>query len=446
MIRTPMANQRQVRLLGIGLAIASIGVAACVPASNETQGQRSFESKAPTASTGPSAANAPSATSAITLGGSLRLGLDWGRAPAVERPDEAFDFGAAGTMAPAIDPNTAGHPGHFPGQAIMSDVVVSASTLVAVGYVYPGWRPIAWTSPDGISWSLHQLPGDDYTFAVSVAAGPHGSLVAVGRTGTSPAAWTSMDGLNWESRTVPILGSGQTAERMTTVLATSRGYVAGGSVGPELFERHARFWLSPDGSRWQPVPDDATTFADAEVRSIVPFDTGYVAIGSLGTGERVTGSLVWTSIDGKRWVRHDDPALATGKAVSLVVSSMNELVAVGSDTNDHEALVWTSADGQDWREVPGEPSRQYYGKIRMTDVTSVGDQLLGVGNFVGVQFGTATAWVSRDAVHWEQSPEVPVMEQGEPYAVVPAGPGAVAVGSFGAPDNYIPTVWLSPAR
>ena len=43
-------------------------------------------------------------------------------------------------------------------------------------------------------------------------------------------------------------------------------------------------------------------------------------------------------------------------------------------------------------------------------------------------------------------PETPVMEQGEPYAVVVAGTGAVSVGSVGAPDNYIPTVWLSPAR
>ena len=38
------------------------------------------------------------------------------------------------------------------------------------------------------------------------------------------------------------------------------------------------------------------------------------------------------------------------------------------------------------------------------------------------------------------------MEQGEPYAVIAAGPGAVLVGSVGAPDDYISTVWLSPPR
>jgi hypothetical protein len=30
-------------------------------------------------------------------------------------------------------------------------------------------------------------------------------------------------------------------------------------------------------------------------------------------------------------------------------------------------------------------------------------------------------------------------------AVTRGGPGLVATGSFGAPDNYIPTIWLGEA-
>ena len=52
------------------------------------------------------------------------------------------------------------------------------------------------------------------------------------------------------------------------VVAGPDGFVAGGSVGPELFERHARFWTSPDGAAWTPAPDADAAFADAEVRSI----------------------------------------------------------------------------------------------------------------------------------------------------------------------------------
>lgn len=350
-------------------------------------------------------------------------------------------------MAPAFGPGTAGHPGHFPGQAIMADVVATTSGgLAAVGYVYPGWHPVAWTSRDAIDWSVHELGTVDFTFPVGLAVGAGGTIVAVGRTGASPTAWTSPDGATWQQHGVTILGDGRVAERMTTVVATPDGYIGGGSVGPELFDRHARFWRSPDGVTWQPVPDEPTGFADAEVRSIVRFGAGYLAIGTLGTGQRVTGSVAWTSPDGVHWSREDAPDLLKGRAVSLVEAPSGGLVAVGSDLEEHEALVWTSPDGRSWSLVAGESSRQYYGKIRMTDVTAVGDELVGVGNFVGVQFGTGTAWVSRDAIHWQQSTEVPVMEQGEPYAVVAAGPGAVAVGSFGAPDNYIPTVWLSPAR
>jgi hypothetical protein len=36
--------------------------------------------------------------------------------------------------------------------------------------------------------------------------------------------------------------------------------------------------------------------------------------------------------------------------------------------------------------------------------------------------------------------------QGEPQAVIPDGSGYVATGTVGAPDNYIPTVWLSPSN
>ena len=52
---------------------------------------------------------------------------------------------------------------------------------------------------------------------------------------------------------------------MTTVVASDSGFVAGGSSGPELADRHAAFWTSADGSTWHAVPDDPGAFANAEV-------------------------------------------------------------------------------------------------------------------------------------------------------------------------------------
>ena len=82
----------------------------------------------------------------------------------------------------------------------------------------------------------------------------------------------------------------------------------------------------------------------------------------------------------------------------------------------------------------------------MTDVAAVGDTVVAIDDDQGLQRGTATSWVSADGFHWERARTAPVQEQGEFYAITPGGPGLIAVGSFGAPDSYVPSVWLSPAR
>jgi hypothetical protein len=395
-------------------------------------------SSEPTASALPSPAGAPA------------LGLDWGRADDVERPEEAFALPSPGqSFAFSLGGNRSGHPLHFPGQAMMADLAVLPSgRLASVGYVFPGWHPTAWISDDaGSTWALRPIADTEFTFPVAMAVGRDGGVVAVGRSGSVPLSWTSADGTTWEPHRVATLGDGSVAERMTAVVAMPEGgFIAGGSVGPELLERHALFWRSADGVVWEPAPDNAATFADAEVRAIIPFDDGYVATGVTGSVQEITGSVAWTSRDGAAWTRIDDPALQAGRAVALVNAPFGGLVAVGSDRTEDEALAWRSADGRSWTLAPSEESRQYHGKIRMTDVTAVGDELIAVGNTVGLQRGVASAWVSGDGLHWEKARDAPIQQQVELYAVVPAGSGVVSVGSFGAPDDYIPTVLLSPAR
>ena len=320
------------------------------------------------------------------------LGVDWARAVSVERP---VNFEAD----PSASAYTGTHPIlRIPGQATMADVVgLPDGGFAAVGYEPPGWVPAAWTSADGANWSIHEMGTTGFTFPVALALGADGTLVAVGRSGQAPTAWTSVDGISWEQHSVPVPGDSGVAERMTTVVAGKRGYVAGGSVGPELFERHARFWTSADGIDWQPVPDDPAAFATAEVRAITTFGDGFVA--------------------------------------------------VGSDLDRREAVAWTSADGRSWTRAPVEASRQWPGGyVWMTDVVAIGDTVIAIGEDQGLQRGTATSWVSRDGLRWDRARTAPVQEQGEFYAITPGGPGAIVVGSFGAPDSYVPTVWLSPGR
>jgi hypothetical protein len=390
---------------------------------------------------------APAATSGPHPTGPPVLGIDWARASSVERPANFVE-----TVAPSY---VSVHPIlRIPGQATMQDVMaLSGGGYVSVGYSPPTFEPVAWTSADGLTWAFHQIETTEFTFPESLAAGADGTVLAVGRSGRSPVAWTTRDGSAWKRHDVAIVGTDGTAERMTAVAFGEGRFVAGGSVGPELAERHARFWTSSDGVTWQPAPDNASVFANAEVRAITPFGDGFVAVGIVGDAQTQTDAVAWTSPDGMSWSRIHSPAFDGGKAVSIVAAPGGGLVAVGTTVERREAVAWTSADGREWTKAPTEPSRLYPGYAegaggytQMTDVAVVGSELLGVGVFQGLQRGTGTSWVSKDGIHWTQAVAAPVQQQAEFYAVTAGGPGAIVVGSFGAPDAYVPQVWVSPGR
>jgi hypothetical protein len=380
---------------------------------------------------------APTASPRLTTSpsGPPVLGIDWGRTYGIERPPN-FE----GTLPPSF---VSVHPIlRFPGQAILADVTETQGALVAVGYVPPDWIPAAWTSSNGLDWVLHPIDPTAFTFPVALANGSRGNLVAVGRSAGDPVAWTSSDGATWQLHQVAVLG-GSEPERMTAVAATNSGYVAGGSFGPELFDRHARFWTSPDGATWDPVADDATAFADAEVTAIAASGDGLVAVGVLGPAQHRTGAVAWTSSDGRSWTRVDDPAFADAVVASIIVPPSGGLLAVGSDIAKKAALAWLSPNGQHWqRIVAGDYGDQRH--LWMTDVAAIGDQVIAVGTAQANQRSSATSWTSADGVRWVQAHPSSVFEQVELLAVAAGGPGAVSVGVFGGPDSAVPAILVSP--
>ena len=441
------------RVLGTRLALTLVLLvpAGCAPAATPTAAPLGTGVAAATPTVGvrsPSASASPTAPPPAAPSGSPITGLTWATADDVARPADAFPIESAPPSGPA-GPGTAGHPSHFPGQAVMQDVAFSGGRWVAVGFVGPDpWRPIAWVSDDAEHWSLVEMadaPSDEATFAVAVTPTADG-FVAAGRAGRRPAVWTSTDGSAWQRHDVRVLGGPDEWERITTLASGRDGaLVAGGSLGPELLDRHARFWRSTDGgATWSPAPD-SKTFDGTEVTALLPASDGWLALGRIGNGQRTTGSLTWRSTDGITWTRDDDPALADGWARNVTPAADGSLVAVGSDTDELAAYAWRSTDeGRTWTRAPQTADLMYEGKIRMTDVLTTPRGLVSVGNVVGMQYGTGMGWISSDGVTWTRSGNEAAMGQSEPLAVATDGTRVVAVGSFGAPDNYIPRVWITP--
>ena len=373
-------------------------------------------------------------------------GLDWVEAARVERPE-----GMAATP-PSIPPvgnaGGLGHPGHFSGQGNPLDVAASRDQLIAVGYTFPEFRGVTWTSADRATWTLGEVsPGQTETFVLSIAAAAADRWVAVGWHDAEAAAWWSPDGRAWTPASAPGDAFREPPEtRMTAVLTTPTGLLAGGWAGLITRPGQARFWISPDGATWTRLAHEPG-LNDGRVASIAAGPGGYLAVGTTGPVGRATGSTAWRSINGLRWQRVPSSAALAAGSMASVTAGGPGYVAVGASLDSTKALVWLSSDGATWALAPDQESLTYHGlRIAMADVAAGSDgTLVAVGHFLfGSQYGQGTTWTSRDGRTWTRADDLATLGQAEPAAVIADGAGYLAVGTVGAPDNFIPKVWLSP--
>jgi hypothetical protein len=359
---------------------------------------------------------------------------------------------AAEPSIPAVGPGGGlGHPGHFAGQGYLVDVIEGPAGLVAVGYAFPGWHATAWTTTDNQHWTRRVVDEAEDTFLLAVTA-THDGYVAVGRAASQAAVWTSPDGVSWNRATKGPPPEAGLETPLTAVAADDGGLVAGGWAASPTSPATPRLWRSPDGTSWELAAFDpgngVDTGPDAEqhVTSVAHGSGGWVAVGTIGPEWGPLGSAVWTSGDGRVWTRARDSDLYGTGQMASVTPAPSGFLAVGSDLDDRQGVSWVSRDGRDWTASGPQPALDNHGlKIRMTDAVAHDGQFVAVGNYLfGTQYGNATSWTSTDGLRWIPAPRAAPLNQGEMLAVTPGGPGYVAVGTFGAPDDYVPTVWLSP--
>lgn len=184
----------------------------------------------------------------------------------------------------------------------MLDVAFGPSGLVAVGSATPAVgepnAPAAWTSPDGLTWDLEILPrpaGFTNASMGDVVSTPGGwTAVGSARRGASdvPLAWTSPDGISW-SAPVELPHDAGASHFTTGLIHTPQGLVATGGSTREG-DRDARLWTSVDGKSWQAVdlPEPAKGRGQQLLNDVTVQGDRVVAVGQAVTPQAVRALVV----------------------------------------------------------------------------------------------------------------------------------------------------------
>ncbi len=117
------------------------------------------------------------------------------------------------------------------------------------------------SSPDGSRWTLvKSFAGNEVSAETGVAPDPKlAALWILGGSDTSsaPTVWTSPDLATWTAIPLP-MAAPATGGSISSIAATSDGYVAVGQVNaPDGTSVHSS-WLSPDGVAWTQLPTPGT--------------------------------------------------------------------------------------------------------------------------------------------------------------------------------------------
>jgi len=288
----------------------------------------------------------------------------------------------------------------------------------------------------------------------SVANTGH-DLVAVGSEqiggDIDAAVWRSSDrGSSWvriEGAATGLHGTGDQA--MEVVVEAVPGLVAAGWDAARG-DLDAAIWISKDGSEWRrealPLPGDQRILA-ATMR-----DEALIMVGSSTSERGDLDAAIWIRTNGA-WTSIDDDALrAPGdqQIEAVTVSDADEVVAVGwTDANGEiDAAVWTSNDGRDWVRVADTGTALASdGDQRMSSVVSAGTAFIAAGTSKGAGAGTDIAiWLSTDGTFWERSRAAsPDGDGSERIAsLVTLRPDRVlAAGSRGSGGNVQAAAWIA---
>ena len=164
-----------------------------------------------------------------------------------------------------------------------------------------------------------------------------------------PGVWTSDDGKSWTLADLPSGLEGSPIRDIAhgDVDGVSRFVALGGADG------RSRILTSDDGSIWELATTPETPTG---IHALAYGPAGFVATGSLGNpGERQRSGPIWQSSDGLEWRESTPPALERALAFEIAVLGDRYVAAGFPDVSGPPLLAWVSTDAAAWSEYEVSP-------------------------------------------------------------------------------------------
>ncbi|WP_159079459.1 hypothetical protein [Plantactinospora sp. BC1] len=348
---------------------------------------------------------------------------------------------AAGCDAPREEPDpvltarwqpvTLPVPSGMSGRLMIRDIATCAGRWYVVGAIAnpeegvrdADTRPVAWTSPDGRSWtSLRLTPRSYYgerSVLYSVACADGGAAVIGAKRGGAHAnprvsTWRQVaDGSLVEVPAPFELYGGPQAMDVARIGAGPDGWLIAGNR-----MSGAAVWLSPDAARFE-ILEAAPGLAHDGVGETWAFEgiataPGWLLVGGIvRAGRTDRDPLAWTSPDGRRWQRLDLPATDEYEELQRVVLLGGTPVAVGLRGGAFGAWRGAAASAGGPSAGPGSSGWSAVGRFgaagqggvpRVRALTTAGDRLLAATS----NGSEHELWASDDAGSTWQTVTAPV--------------------------------------
>lgn len=223
-----------------------------------------------------------------------------------------------------------------------------------------------WSSADGKEWKLEtkSAPWKHADLSTTLVfdkkmwlmGGWHGGRLE--HATASNETWSSTDGANWKQETAaagwsPRLGA-------AGVVFKNRMWILGGLAkyyfGDDK-DLHNDVWSSADGVKWEQATPAAPWPARAYHGAAALGDKMYIFSGGNYLPGYKTFNDVWSSTDGKEWVRETEKAPWEGRIWFTTEVYRGRMWLIGGWSNNpfrNWNDVWHSADGKHWEQLKTE--------------------------------------------------------------------------------------------